>query len=144
MTVQPGVSRRALTGLPPRRPVGTDPAVGRLRRDQREAPAPGEALPEPVPLRSATPTEPPDASNDSALPLYLRLTRKEARVREDQADKLAAEVRRLNQARKHRTGATGERITDNTLIRVAIDMLLDRAGELAGTTEEELRHSVSL
>lgn len=37
----------------------------------------------------------------------------------------------------------GERITDNTLIRVAVDLLLARAGELNGTTEDSLRQSVA-
>ncbi len=32
---------------------------------------------------------------------------------------------------------------ENTLIRVAVDMLLGRAGKLRGTTEDELRKSVT-
>lgn len=46
----------------------------------------------------------------------------------------------LNRAR----GGAGERITENTLIRVAISLLLSRASELRGTTEEELRQSLGL
>jgi hypothetical protein len=41
-------------------------------------------------------------------------------------------------------GGAGERITQNTLIRVAVALLLSRTGDLAGTTEEELRRSVGL
>lgn len=72
-------------------------------------------------------------------PRYLRLERKEARLRLDQADALAQLTRRLNRAR----GRNGERITDNTLIRVAVDLLLAEADHLAGATESELRESVS-
>lgn len=54
------------------------------------------------------------------LPKFARLTRKEARVREDQYRALSALARRLMRRRQ----AKGERITENTLIRVAIDLLL--------------------
>lgn len=131
--------RRALTGLPPRRTVTPDPGVGRLRREQR-APTPVQPAPT-APLEPARESGRDDV--DQALPPYLQLVRKEARIRADQADQLAVEVRRLNQARKHRSGAVGERITDNTLIRVAIDLLLSRVDDLAGSTEPELRNSVS-
>jgi DNA-binding transcriptional MerR regulator len=33
--------------------------------------------------------------------------------------------------------------TENTLIRIGVDLLLARAGELSGTTEEELHRSVA-
>lgn len=136
---QQATPRRALTGLPPRRTVTPDPGVGRLRREQRT----------PTPDQPALATPPKLAPNpssnfgDQALPPYLQLVRKEARIRADQAGQLAAEVRRLNQARKHRSGPVGERITDNTLIRVAIDLLLSRVDDLVGSTETELRNSVS-
>lgn len=146
MTAEPATPRRGLTGLPPRRPVDTDPTVSRLRRDHRQpAPtaAPAAVPPPPDPRPGERPDGAGDTDRDEALPRYLRLTRKEARIREDQADRLAAEVRRLNQARKHRTGPVGERITDNTLIRVALDLLLADTARLSGTTEDELRNSVS-
>jgi hypothetical protein len=41
-------------------------------------------------------------------------------------------------------GGAGERITTNTLIRVAVALLLSRSQDLAGTTEEELRRSLGL
>lgn len=72
-------------------------------------------------------------------PRYLAFTRKEARLRDDQLDALAARARTLQRA-----GNAGERITDNTLIRVAIDLLLTRANELTGDTEIELRQSLGL
>jgi len=67
------------------------------------------------------------------------MERKEARIRLDQADALAQLTRRLNRAR----GGGGERITDNTLIRVAVDLLLARSDRLGGATEDELRESLS-
>ncbi len=75
----------------------------------------------------------------AALPRYLQMERKELRLRVDQADELGRLTRRLNRAR----AKSGERITDNTLIRVAIDLLLQRSDRLAGTTEDELRDSLS-
>ena len=73
------------------------------------------------------------------VPKYLTLIRKEARLREDQIDELTTLMRRLNRSRNG-----GERITENTLIRVAVDLLLSRADELGGDTEDKLRNSVSL
>ncbi|QCU79662.1 hypothetical protein E7744_14990 (plasmid) [Citricoccus sp. SGAir0253] len=66
--------------------------------------------------------------------------RKESRITQAQADQLSSLVRSLNMARR----GEGERITDNTLIRVAIGLLLERAEELQGTTEAELFHSMGL
>lgn len=88
------------------------------------------------------PSAPPATAIASSTtpPRYLQLERKELRIRLDQADDLARLTRRLNRAR----GRTGERITDNTLIRVAIDLLLTRSDLLAGATELELRASVTL
>jgi len=79
-------------------------------------------------------------TNSGPGPRYLQLERKEARIRLDQADALAHMTRRLNRARS----GGGERITDNTLIRVAVDVLLEQSSRLVGTTEEELRQSLSL
>lgn len=71
---------------------------------------------------------------------YDQYERKEARLRPDQYGQLSVASRNLNRAR----GGRGERITENTLIRVAIDLLLNREGELTGVTEAELRRSVGL
>jgi hypothetical protein len=71
-------------------------------------------------------------------PRYLQLDRKDLRIRGDQADELSALTRQLNRSRN----GTGERITDNTLIRVAIDLLLRQRDRLAGVTEAELTTSV--
>lgn len=74
-------------------------------------------------------------------PRYLQLARKEARLRVEQVDALAYLTRQLNRRRTHRGG---ERLTDNTLIRVAVDVLLARAEDLHGNTEQELRASLGL
>ena len=74
------------------------------------------------------------------LPKYLRLERKELLIWPDQITELSILARVVN---RNRHGA-GERITQNTLIRVAVTLLLSRARELAGTTEEELRQSLGL
>lgn len=71
---------------------------------------------------------------------YLTFVRKETRLRGDQMDALAAKARQINRQKTE----GGERITDNTLIRIAVDLLLARADKLAGSTEDELRNSVSL
>jgi hypothetical protein len=76
---------------------------------------------------------------ESQVPKWQRLERKELRLRADQLDELARIRRALNRQR----GGEGERITENTLIRVAVDVLLGRAGKLRGTTEDELRKSVT-
>lgn len=85
-------------------------------------------------------TKRPVEPEDETLPRYLALERKEVRMRDDQLESLTSMSRRLNKQRRSR----GERITENTLIRVAIDLLLEKDGELAGYTEEELRGSVGL
>jgi hypothetical protein len=145
---------------PPRRRM-PPPAGGDEPHSQSGGAQPGEAptarhmasLPHPAaderPSAPETPVEnsqedaPPAASAEdqaiSTLPRYLQLERKELRVRLDQADDLARLTRRLNRARR----GAGERITDNTLIRVAIDLLLQHSDRLAGSTEQELRQSVA-
>ena len=76
---------------------------------------------------------------ESQTPKWKRLERKELRLRADQLDELARLRRGLNRQRE----GEGERITENTLIRVAVDLLLSRTGDLHGTTEDELRQSVT-
>jgi hypothetical protein len=78
-------------------------------------------------------------SESNKQPKYLTLLRKEARLREDQFDDLTALARTLNRRRKG-----GERITENTLIRLAVDLLLKEADQLEGSTEEELRDVLDL
>lgn len=100
----------------------------------------GTPPPEP---QSPVVTEPvtdraPD-SGSAGVPRWRTLVRKEARLRADQADALAGLRRRLTSGRRDRS----EVITDNTLIRIAVDLLLEHAGDLAGDTEDQLRESVT-
>jgi len=152
---------RILGGLASRRSMPPDPSTSRLRRELRAVPEvasaitqplkpasePGEAMRQPTTEPAAAETTSAmtnTASPTGALPRYLQLICKESRLRQDQADQLSREVRRINQGRQGRHCAVGERITDNTLIRVAVDLLLARAEELNGTTEDSLRQSISL
>jgi len=71
---------------------------------------------------------------------YSSLVRKEARLRDDQIESLTLRARKLSRNK----AATDPRITDNTLIRVAVDLLLAREADLDGTSEAELRKSIGL
>jgi hypothetical protein len=86
----------------------------------------------------AQPTEP--ESDIEPQPKYLTLVRKETRLKELQIEQLTAISRKLNRQRRGR----GERLTENTLIRVAIELLLSQADSLSGTTEAELLESLGL
>lgn len=134
--------------------------LGRLDEDESASPAvatrisaPGEAQmsAQQKPKTPRAKTVPPRDRGDSgkaatgesvspAGPLYMRLERKETRLRADQYSKLTEYARRLNRVKSE----GGERITENTLIRIAIDLLLDRADVLEGSNESELRNSVTL
>jgi hypothetical protein len=125
--------------------VDQAPAVLPARLAPAEA-APAAATEKPEPRRPAprrVARGPRDTGTtgvtESQIPKWQRLERKELRLRADQLDELARIRRTLNRQR----GGEGERITENTLIRVAVDMLLGRAGKLRGTTEDELRKSVT-
>ncbi|MBN9154696.1 MAG: hypothetical protein J0J05_12005 [Microbacterium sp.] len=89
--------------------------------------------------RARIDAESADAAGGAAIPKFAQLTRKEARVREDQYAALSALARSLMRRRR----AKGERITENTLIRIAIDLLLQHKDALRGASEEQLRNSVT-
>ena len=126
-----GEVNQAPAVLPPRpAPAEVAPAAAVEKPERR--PAPQRVVRTPRDDRTAGVTE-------SQIPKWQRLERKELRLRADQLDELARIRRTLNRQR----GGEGERITENTLIRVAVDMLLGRAGKLRGTTEDELRKSVT-
>jgi hypothetical protein len=88
---------------------------------------------EPKPL-----AHPKPARRASVEPLYLRLVRKEARLREEQYAALTQHARRLSRARR----GQGARITENTLIRVAVDLLLERIDKASGDDETALLESI--
>jgi len=123
-TAEPGPAAPEVTALPAA-PTSA-PAVRPAERAARPRMA------SPVRSIKAAPEPPP-------LPLYLELTRKEARFRQDQLNDLTTLTRQLNRRR----ASTGERITDNTLIRVAVDMMLKVADSLDGVTEADLLQAVS-
>ena len=75
---------------------------------------------------------------DDETPRYLSVTRTEARLRPDQVDALVS-LRR--QVAANRTDKR-ERITDNTLLRLAVDLLLKNAAHIQGDTEEQMRRAL--
>jgi hypothetical protein len=85
-------------------------------------------------------TLPPRRRMVDPVARYSDFERKETRLRADQQDALTEHARRLNRAK----GVGGARITDNTLIRVAVDLLLSKTDKLAGRDETELGRSVGL
>ena len=108
------------------------PIAGRAGiRASAERVVPPVLQPDPGP-GAQPPASPP------GLPKYLRLERKELLIWPDQVTSLSVLARVLNRNRR----SAGERITINTLIRVAVALLLSRSQDLAGTTEEELRRSL--
>jgi len=163
-------ARRALGGLPPRttRPsAGVARLIRSNRGDDAGAPAPGDvttgvpgvlgsvagtAGPPGAPTENQSPrvtdSQSPDVrevTTSTGVPKYLQLVRREARMHARQVSTLSDLTRALNEARRGggRSGV-GERITDNTLVRVAVDLLLQDPQRLRGTTEDELRASVGL
>ena len=88
---------------------------------------------EPQPAEAATPPR--------LLPKYLALQRKEARLRGDQVDALASLARRMNRGKANKGS---ERITENTLIRVAVDWLLSREEPVGASSEEEIRRGLGV
>ena len=114
-----------------------------------------------APAREASPvvapvTEPPKAAKKASVPAPVRKAasrapkavqagthwteyeRLEARLRDEQVEQLDTLVRRLNKRR----GGVGERITKNSLLRIATDLLLERQDAMAGNTEDEIRASL--
>jgi hypothetical protein len=71
---------------------------------------------------------------------YQTFVRSEARLRPDQADALTVLRRRVAAARTDKS----ERITDNTLLRIAVDLLLKHGALLRGNTEAEMRKSLGI
>jgi hypothetical protein len=72
------------------------------------------------------------------LPRFQQQIRVEARLWPEQVPRLTELRRAVSRARV----AKSERITDNTLLRIAVDLLLAHADRLTGDTEDQLRASV--
>jgi hypothetical protein len=77
---------------------------------------------------------PPDDASHAASTTRAATRPKTARIRADQWTNLDELARQLHDARS----VKAERITSNTLIRVAIDGLLEHGNHLHGDTEEQL------
>jgi hypothetical protein len=85
---------------------------------------------------------PAAAPTPDAEPKYLRAMAKEARLWHSQIADLDTLARDLN---RRRGRGVGERITSNTLLRIAASWLLEYgANRLDGVTEEELAASLKL
>jgi hypothetical protein len=119
----------------PRTPEVRSPEVREPDTRQRRRGRGTEQAPE-----SRTPEVRTPVAQTPGLPKYLRLERKELLIWPDDITSLSILARRLN---RNRAGV-GERLTQNTLIRVAVRLLLSRSEELAGTTEDELLRSLGL
>jgi hypothetical protein len=94
---------------------------------------------EPLPADFGAHRRDPSSDSCPGVPKYLRLVRKEARLSTEQFEALTDLARRLNR-RKPR--GVGERITENTLIRVAVELLLSDEARLDDTTGDELLQSL--
>lgn len=127
--------------LAPQAPAeGMGVAARSVQATPPAAPAPAMAN------TSAAELKPPAESKDlsgPARPHYTQLLRKELRVFQDQAADLKMLTMHINSL-KRGSGERGERITDNTLVRCAIDLLFQRKDELVGSTEAELRKALGL
>ena len=86
--------------------------------------------------RNSEPTKAPTES-DANGPRYLSFVRKDTRIRSDQLEQLTLHARRLNRA-----SSGPVRVTENTLIRVAIDLLLACIDDASGADENEIRESL--
>jgi hypothetical protein len=123
----------------------TEPTPSEVPTPKSAANSEGDtALAEPIepttksPRRRQRRPQVPDPT--AAAVHYSDYQRKETRLRTDQQNALTENARRLNREK----GSGGPRITDNTLIRVAVDLLLERSDRLAGSDEKELGRSVGL
>ena len=132
----------SLAGLQPAAPVVVPPLPARAEPVTPEVQTPEVRSPEEQSLgvRRNGRRASRQVSAAPPLPKYRRLERKELLMWPDQLTRLGILARQLNRTR----GGQGERITANTLIRVGIGLVLERARELAGTTEDELRQSLGL
>ena len=107
-------------------------------RVEAPAPTPGPQQEDPKPSASRPPKREASVRTEEPGPGYLRFVRKETRLREDQQNQLTLAARRLNRAK----AAGTPRITDNTLIRVAVDLLLSRIERATGDDEVALLESI--
>jgi hypothetical protein len=126
------------------RPRGTSALVPRVEplavgSPLTPSPPPAGAVPHPASPATPGPGPREPGPGTEAGPNYLRFVRHDLRARAEQLEAVAALRRRITADRGR--AERSERITDNTLIRVAIDLLLAHGDYLAGATEEQIRES---
>ncbi|TPW78039.1 hypothetical protein [Schumannella soli] len=106
--------------LPTREPASATPV-----EPAEVAPeAPGEVASEAAEGKPKKATAKPAKSSPTApdsVAYYATLIRKDTRLREDQIERLTILARRLNRAKTE-----GPRITENTIIRIGVDLALDQ------------------
>lgn len=112
------------------------PSSPALKSDEAPSTSPARAPKVPadsnrVPASKAAEVEPGAA--------YLRFVRKETRLRDDQQNALTLHARRLTRAR----ATSGPRITENSLIRIAVDLLLARIHSAEGSDEASILRSLN-
>ena len=120
----------------PQSPKATQVEAPRSARDEPGAKGTSTLSTEPPPVQAA---HADTVSIDDSGPSYLRYVRKETRLREDQQNELTLQARRLNRAKK----TQGARITENSLTRVAVDILLTKIERASGDDEDAIRKSIS-
>lgn len=104
--------------------------------DSRSPALPDSGTPE-IPKSGSTEVR---ESGTTGLPKYQRMERRDARLRPDQWQALGELRSRLQRQRRDRT----ERITDNTMLRLAVDLLLTHGDRLTGDTEDAMRAALGL
>ncbi|MFD4764245.1 hypothetical protein ACFWOJ_37155 [Streptomyces sp. NPDC058439] len=136
------MNKRVRSVVPAASPIRTplqphvEPIIGAT--DQPKQPAPEVPDSRSTEVSESVTPEVPDSRNPAPDgPRWAALERKETRLRADQVQALAALRRRVSAQRTKRS----EIITDNTLIRIAVDLLLDQGDRLTGDTEDELLRS---
>lgn len=132
--------KKALASAEPTPTIATVSAV--TEAPAAEAAAPVAAAPAaPVPARKpAAKKQPRTAPTPRSGAVTEPYERKETWLRGDQQADLDQLAKRLQRAKDP---SEKTRITANTLIRVAVDVLLEHADELQGDTEAQIRESVT-
>jgi hypothetical protein len=109
--------------------------IGAIREQQKTQEHPNQIIP-PASRVKPKPTREPVATELLELPKiprYLEFTPKVVRMTQRQRQGLTQIARRLSHAKMG-----GERITDDTLIRVAISVFLEFDSQIIGKTEKEI------
>lgn len=118
------------------------PAPARVLRSQEGTPELPKSESSEQPPSSSTRAPRKKKQAKTAAPKWTTLERKDTLLWPDQVSGLT-DLRRDLQRRKRAAGGGGERITENTLIRVAVAVLLENGSALTGKDETELRESLS-